>query len=123
MRDYSKVSPQIWIGPTGKAIRKLGVDAQLVALYLLTSPHANMIGMYHLPVAYLSADTGIPIEGASKGLLSLISTGFCGYDEEAEIVWVYEMARFQVGDQLKAKDLQSKGAATVAASRLSGKWI
>ena len=109
MRDYAKVAPQFWIGATGKRIRKLGADAQVVAMYLLTSPHANMIGLYHLPVAYIFADTGTPFEGASKALDSLCEAGFWGYDKDAEVVWVYEMARFQIADTLQAKDRQCTG--------------
>lgn len=109
MRDYAKVSPKFWIGPTGKSIRKQGTVAQVLALYLLTSPHANMLGIYHLPVAYISADTGIPLEGAFEGLRSLSEAGFCGYDESSEVVFVYEMARYQIGEQLKPKDNQVEG--------------
>ena len=109
MRDYSKVSPQFWVGATGKKIRKQGVDTQLLALYLMTSPHANMLGLYHLPVAYICADTGIPFQGAIEGLQSLENVGFCAYDDEAETVWVYEMATYQVGESLSPNDNQCKG--------------
>lgn len=112
MRDYSKISSQIWTGRTGKQIRALGLEAQVVAFYLMTSPHSNMIGLYYLPLGYLSADTGIPLEGASKALQSLIDIGFCAYDRDSEVVWVYEMARIQVGDSLKANDHQCGGVAT-----------
>ena len=104
MRDYSKISPAFWTGKTGRAIRALGPEAQVVAMYLLTSPHANMIGMYWLPVAYISADTGCPIEGASKALRSLIEAGFCRYCEETETVWVLEMAAYQIAESLKPGD-------------------
>lgn len=109
MRDYAKIAPRFWIGATGKAIRKCGPEAQVVALYLLSSPHANMIGLYHLPIAYIAADTGIPFEGASKALTKLFECGFCGYDEDAEVVWVFEMAHFQIGGALKPLDKQCAG--------------
>lgn len=102
--DYARVTPSFWTGKTGRAIRALGADAQVVAMYLLTSPHANMIGMYWLPVAYISADTGCPIEGASKALQSLIDAGFCRYCEESEMVWVLEMASYQIAESLEPKD-------------------
>ena len=54
MRDYAKVSPKFWTGETGREIRRLdkeggsqgaskGVEGALVALYLMTSPHSNML--------------------------------------------------------------------------------
>lgn len=107
MRDYGKVSPQFWTGRTGKGLRG-NVEAQVVALYLMTSPHANMIGVYHLPMLYLAHETGLSPEGASKGLQACISAGFCVYDEDAECVFVVEMAAHQVGEVLKQSDLRAK---------------
>ncbi|EEW4485717.1 replication protein [Escherichia coli] len=68
MRDYAKVSPRFWLGETGRELRKAGAEAQVVAFYLMTSPHANMLGLYYLPVLYLAHETGLGLEGASKGL-------------------------------------------------------
>jgi len=104
MREYSKISPDFWTGKTGRAIRALGPEAQIVALYLLTNRHANMIGMYWLPASYIAADTGCPIEGASKSLRSLSEAGFCRYCEETETVWVLEMAAYQIAEALDPKD-------------------
>jgi hypothetical protein len=109
MRDYSKVSPQFWIGKTGKALRKHGPEAQLVALYLMTGPHANMLGLYYVPQAYIAHETGLGIEGASKGLQGCIEVGFCSYDDESEMVWVHEMASYQIADKLSANDKRSAG--------------
>lgn len=108
MRDYSKVSGAFWTGKTGKALRG-DFQAQVVAMYLMTSPHANMIGVFHCPLIYIAHETGSPIEGALKGLQRLCNEAFCTYDEESEMVWVHEMARFQVGDVLKPTDKQVLG--------------
>lgn len=105
MRDYAKVTPQFWLGGTGKALRG-DREAQLVALYLMTSPHATMIGVFHCPVMYIAHETGLSIEGASKGLQRVIEEGFCTFDHDRELVWVHEMARFQISDELKPKDNQ-----------------
>lgn len=105
MRDYARVSPQFWIGMTGKALRG-DRDAQIVALYLMTSPHATMIGVFHCPVIYIAHETGLTIEGASKGLRRVVEEGFCTYDHDRELVWVHEMARFQIGAKLKPNDNQ-----------------
>ncbi|QBH20830.1 hypothetical protein EYC51_15785 [Alcaligenes faecalis] len=109
MRDYSKVGPKFWIGATGKRLRTAGVEAQIVAMYLLTSPHANMLGLYYCPEMFIAHETGLGLEGASKGLQRAIEAGFCEYDEASEVVWVIEMASYQIGDALKPNDLRVKG--------------
>lgn len=109
MRDYAKVSPQFWMGKSGRELRKAGPEAQVVALYLMTSPHANMLGLYYLPILFMSHETGLTFEGALKGLKSAIEAGFCSYDEASEMVWVHEMAAYQVGRALKPTDNQCAG--------------
>jgi hypothetical protein len=98
MREYSRVSPRFWVGTTGRQIRKLGADHQVLALYLMTSPQANMIGLYYLPIAYMAHETGIDHKACGRALSDLMSARFCSYDHEAEVVWVCEMARHQIGD-------------------------
>lgn len=109
MRDYSKVCPQFWIGKTGKKLRAAGAAAQLVGLYLMTSPHANMTGLYYVSRDSIAHETGLGMEGASKGLQSCIDAEYCSYDDETEMVWVHEMAFFQIADKLSAADKRSAG--------------
>lgn len=116
MRDYATVSPQFWLGKTGRELRSAGAQAQVVAFYLMTSPHANMLGLYYLPVLYLAHETGLGLEGASKGLERAIKAGFCSYDEHSEMVWVHEMAGYQVGRSLKPGDNRCAGVRNEYAS-------
>lgn len=109
MREYSRVSPQFWIGATGKRLRAAGVEAQLVAAYLVTSPHANMLGLYYLPRMYIAHETGLGEKGASKGLARAIETGFCSYDDATDTVWVHEMASYQIGEALSVTDKRCVG--------------
>lgn len=111
MRDYAKVAPQFWTGRTGKALKVAGPESVIVAMYLMTSPHANMIGLYHCPVAYIAIDTGLSLEGASKGLASCIEADFCQYDDAIEYVFVVEFAKYQLGDELDPKDKRCQGVA------------
>jgi hypothetical protein len=67
-----------------------------------------MIGVYVCPIVYVAHETGSPLEGATKSLQRLVNMGFCTYDEDAELVWVHEMARYQIGDELKASDNRVK---------------
>ena len=108
MRDYGKVSPQFWIGETGKLLRG-NPESQVLALYLMTNPHATMTGVFHCPIIYMAHETGLSIEGASKGLARLIEVGFCEYDEPSESVFVIKMAMYQIADSLKSDDKRVLG--------------
>lgn len=109
MRDYAKVSPKFWTGNTGQELARRGSEALVVALYLMTSPHSNMLGLYYQPVLYLAEETGLTPEGASKGLQACIEEGFCMYDQQSKMVWVIEMASYQIGSELAASDKRCKG--------------
>jgi len=108
MREYASVSPKFWIGETGKALRG-HPEAQVLALYLMTCPHANMIGVFHCPILYMAHETGLGMEGASKGLARLIEGGFCEYEEATDTAFVVRMAAFQLGEQLKPDDKRVLG--------------
>jgi hypothetical protein len=110
MRDYGVVSPKFWIGGTGKSLRG-NPQAQIVALYLMTSPHANMIGVFYCPLDTIAKETGLTSEGASEALQSLIEADFCQFDADTEEVFACRMAAYQVGEQLEAKDNRCKGVA------------
>lgn len=108
MRDYAKQYPSFWTNAIGKRLKSAGPAAVVVALYLETSPHSNMLGLYWLPKLYLAHETGLGVEGASEALRRVIEAGFCRYDEASEVVWVVDMAVRQLAKQLKAADNQVK---------------
>lgn len=108
MRDYSIVTPAFWIGATGKQLRG-DMESQLLAMYLMTSPHSTMTGVFHCPVLYMAHETGIPFEGATKALQRLIEAGFCEYEEASETVFVVRMASFQIAESLKPGDNRIMG--------------
>ena len=109
MRDYAKVEPKMWHGQTLKNLRRKGPEALVVGFYLMTSPSSNMLGLYSQPILYMAHETGLGIEGAMKGLQHCIEASLCSYDDESEMVWVHEMARYQIASELKASDLRCKG--------------
>jgi hypothetical protein len=102
------VSPLFWTGNTGKLLRT-DRDAQVVAIYLMTSPHSHQTGLYYLPKMYLAHETGIPLEGACKALERLAEDSFCVYDDASEWIWVREMAAWQIGTGLKPLDKRCEG--------------
>lgn len=109
MRDYAKISPSFWTGSTGKEIKRRGFEGVVVALYLMSSPHSNMLGLFYQPALYMAHETGLGIEGASKGLQDCIDCGFCEFDQHTEMVWIPEMAAYQICDALSSGDKRCKG--------------
>ena len=108
MREYAIISPRFWTGETGKRLRTAGPEAQVVALYLLSCPASNMIGLYYLPLPTLCHETGLSEKGALKRLQRASEALFAFYDHHSETVWIPQMARFQVGESLKPTDNRVK---------------
>lgn len=102
-RGYATVDSSFWMRGTGKQLRG-DVEAQIIALYLMSSPSSTMTGIYYLPLATLAYETGIPSEGASKALRRLSEVGFVEVDEETDFVFVVNLAKHQVGKTLAPKD-------------------
>jgi len=123
MRRYAKVAPQFWTGTTGRAIRAAGRDVQIVALYLITCPSANMIGVFYLPLPTLCHEIGMSAQAARRALARLAELRFATYDAASEHVFVHEMARFQIAESLRPGDKQIPGIVrdlrTVQATRFA----
>ena len=83
MRDYGLVYSSFWQSPD---IRALPEDARALALYLLTTPHGNLIGCFRLPDAYAAEDLQWPFERVSEGFRKLSDNAFLSRDEGTK--WV-----------------------------------
>jgi hypothetical protein len=108
MRDFAKVSPLFWTRGSGRRLRG-NAEAQLVGLYLLTCPSANMIGVYYLPLVTMAHETGLSEARTLVALSALEAADFAFYDVAAELVWVPNMAAYQLGDTLKEADKRRGG--------------
>ena len=108
MRDYGTVSPKFWVGNLGRQLRG-DAGTQVVALYLMTSPHANLIGLYYCPIYYTAKETGLSFEAVTKALQILNAADFCSYDQDLEMVFVHKFAEHQIGSCLKVGDKRIKG--------------
>lgn len=108
MRDYAKVAPVFWTRGSGKKLRGK-VDAQLVGLYVVTCPNANMVGVYYLPLVTLLHETGLPEDRARAALGVLAGVDFAHYDEASDLVWVPNAAGYQMGDGVDIGENRRKG--------------
>ena len=107
---YRSIYGSFWTGPTGRAIRAEGLAVRVLAMYLITSPHSTMIGLYYLPLSYICTDTGIGEADVRAGLAVLARLGFARYDETTEWVWVVAAVEWQVNTKSPS---QVKGAASL----------
>lgn len=112
MREYARVAPQFWTGDTGKQLRKLGAEAQVLAGYLMTGPAANMIGLYYVSIPSIAHDTGLSVKRITDLMAHLATIGFALYDFRTEYVFVPRMARFQIGISLAPRDKRLRGIVT-----------
>lgn len=92
-----------WTRGSGKALRG-DAAAQVVALYLMTSPATSMVGIFHLALPTLCHETGLSLLGARKGLRRCSEEGIAHYDEAEELVFVPALAKHQVGDTINPND-------------------
>jgi hypothetical protein len=83
MRRYRTFFPGYW---TSADVVDLPGETKLLGAYLLTSPHANMIGCYRLPNAYVVDDLRMGSETVSKGFRNLCDKGFITHD--SPLSWV-----------------------------------
>jgi hypothetical protein len=104
MRTFAQLRPAFWHGTTGRQIRRLGLECQVVAVYLISGPGAHALGLYYLPLPTVAHETGLSIEQVRIGIAKLCEIKFCLYDDENEVVFVLNMARFQIGERLERKD-------------------
>ncbi len=110
-REYSIFRATFWTGETGRKLRDAGRDAQLVAAYLITCSSANMIGLYYLPIPLLCHELGMSEKGASEALRRVRESKFADYEPLLEVVFVPEMAGYQLGARITPKDNRHKARA------------
>ncbi len=91
MRDYGRVFSKFWQSEDTRAFSE---DARVLALYLLTSPHANLIGCYRLPEAYAADDLQWSSERVREGLNELQSKGFLSRDEATKWVLLHNYLKW-----------------------------
>ena len=79
---YGVIFPEFWTGPTGHEIRaRGGKDGQLLALYLATNPHTNMIGLYRLLLDDIRHESGLSAKAIERGFAA--ATAFATFDAAA----------------------------------------
>lgn len=82
---YTRVESRFW---QDEKMRAVSDDARYLMLYLLTSPHRNILGLYFLPSPYACFDLGWDEKRFHKGLQELLKAGSVKYDTTTHVVLV-----------------------------------
>ena len=77
-------------------------------LYLITSPHSYMAGIYYVTVDSMAKESKLSPSKVKKVLGMLAEKNLAHYDGEAEVVWVVNMLAYQLARGAKV----AKGIAT-----------
>ena len=82
---YQPIKTCIW---TDEKFVDFPDDLKLLWLYLLTSPHSNMIGLYRLPEEYGATDLRWDMKRFRERFAELSQNGFVGHDPQARVVLI-----------------------------------
>lgn len=86
MRDFSKVSPQLW---TKRQFKNLPTaEAKLAMLYFLTCRHQTSAGCYQIPDGYAASDLGWSEEKYVEARNLVEASGLIVYDDETAEIYI-----------------------------------
>ena len=104
MADNGLSLPMFWPGDLGQKLQAEPVTVRLVASYLVQSPSASWVGLFYLPLSFMTRDLGITEDEARGSLARLAAIGFAYYQEATGFVWVPDLALYIAGDRPDPKD-------------------
>ena len=109
MRDYGRVHCSFWTSPT---VAPLSDDGKLLALYLLTSAHSTIAGVFRMPDGYVAEDLGWRFERVGQAFGELLAKGFAQRCAASKWVWVVKHLQWNPPENPN----QRKAAAKVVAA-------
>ncbi len=118
MRDYGRVYSNFWQSPETRALTE---DGRTLALYLLTSPHANLIGCFRLPDAYAADDLQWASERVSEGFRELVLAGFVARDSSTQWVLIHKYLKWNSFENANVAKAAVKAYELVPSGRV--KWL
>jgi len=104
MSRYIRIASRFW---TDEKVIKLSEQEKFLYLYILTSPHSNMLGFYVLPKLYAMHDLGWNDEQFTKPFTKLLEKGLIKYDETTSVILIPNFLRYNPIQNIN----QAKGAA------------
>lgn len=91
MRIYGSVQVRFW---ENEKIQRLSDQAKLLAIYLLTGPHSNMLGCFRIPEGYIKEDLNWCQKTVKSTLQELRSIDFLTFDEKNSWLVVHDFLKW-----------------------------
>ncbi len=91
MRIYGSVQVCFW---ENNDVQKLSDQAKLLAIYLLTGPHSNMLGCFRLPEGYITEDLRWNSKAVNKAFQQLNKIQFLTRDEISSWIVVHNFLKW-----------------------------
>jgi uncharacterized phage protein (TIGR02220 family) len=91
MRIYGSVQIAFW---ENSDIQNLSDQSKLLAIYLLTGPHSNMLGCFRLPDGYITEDLKWEIQNAKKSFNNLSEINFLTRDLDSSWVSIHNFLKW-----------------------------
>jgi len=91
MRKYGSVHTKFW---THSSIQQISDQAKLLAMYLLSSSHTNMLGCFRVPVGYIAEDLKWSFETVLKAFDELSDINYLTYDAKHSWVFIHSFLKY-----------------------------
>lgn len=90
---YRRIYPRLWLHP---AFVSLAEGERLVALYLLSGPSTNRIGLFKLSPAAAAEDLGLSLDTFKRRFARVCEVFDWRFDAAARVLWVPSWWRFNL---------------------------
>lgn len=107
MRDFGKVHTSFW---TSSTVRDMSEDGRNLAIYLLTSPHGTIAGVFRLPDGYACDDLQWDAQRVQAAFAELQQHGFARRCETTKWVWIVNHFEWNPLDNPNQRKAASKVA-------------
>ncbi len=113
---YRKLYPRIWRHPGFRALKP---SARELALYLLTGPQSNSIGLFHFSPSSAADDLGVSPETVRKGLADIAVTFAWYFDDGARVFYIPSWWRWNPPENTNVLKGNLKALSEIPPSRLA----
>lgn len=101
---YRMILTSTWFDKKVKALKS---DGKLAFVYLLTNDHTHVGGIYHLARQTMTAELGMTRRRLDRVCDTLSGVGLVKFDDENDLVWVVNMAKYQARGEKMARAIEA----------------